>query len=204
MNNPTPDTLQRFMAEKMGYKQGSSAGKGCKFWNYPDGSQHYNLPDWPGDRNATKDLPIEVEDKEQRAAGDYEMAFFEALNYYGWHPACLLSAFQECLIWILYKGYKWVECDYYEGQAEWRSPRKAGEMETCPICSGQGGEFVKEVVSSRVMLNLPIPPCIRLVDMIDHFNLEAPKGLHDAKVDIEMTRKFYYRITQQLAEGIEE
>ena len=59
-------------------------------------------------------------------------------------------------------------------------------------------DVMKEVVSSCIMLDLPIPPRIRLIDMIEHFGLEVPKGLHDAEIDIEMTRKIYKKITELL------
>lgn len=65
-------------------------------------------------------------------------------------------------------------------------------------------DVMKEVVSSRAMLNLPIPPHIKLVDMIEYFDLKVPNGLHDAEVDIEMTRKVYQKIKEQLTKGIKE
>ena len=91
---------------------------------------------WSLNRNASYELPVDVEGIWQKAAGDYEMAFFEAFEYYGWHPARLLSAYQECLIWLLYKGWRWADCDSCEGEPH-------GVSEDCTDCNGEGGEWRK-------------------------------------------------------------
>ena len=55
-----------------------------------------------------------------------------------------ISAREECILFIEYKGYRWVECEMCEGS---RTIGKGGPYPEipCPDCNGQGGKFVKEV-----------------------------------------------------------
>ncbi len=62
-----------------------------------------------------------------------------AHEYYGWDvdlPWSEQSPEQRQLAWVLYKGYRWRECECCFGDGQ------AGD-EICEPCSGDGGEFVK-------------------------------------------------------------
>ncbi|KKN70690.1 hypothetical protein LCGC14_0428450 [marine sediment metagenome] len=155
--NPTPEKLQAMrvlIAELLGWTRGNSVSiSRCKgglheHWHDKDGNcQGPHLPNWPGDRNASSELPIE----KTPAAWN---AYCRALDYYdellelpfdGRHHATV-----ESLAWLLYKGYRWVECVDCEGEGQLAGEVSCEEdlpfakMEPCHACNSQGGKFVKE------------------------------------------------------------
>ena len=65
----------------------------------------------------------------------------KALKYYGWKADLTWSQEtpeQRQLAWLLYKGYRWVDCSAMclNGMGEPGKP--------CEYCSGAAGEWVKE------------------------------------------------------------
>ena len=100
VNYPSNDQVQRFMAKLLGYKRKHSAGKGREYWLYPDGSQHNSLPNWPSDRNASYDLPVENQ-------WNYADALSQLILSMPDDDRPIWDAYTESLAWILYKGYKW-------------------------------------------------------------------------------------------------
>ncbi len=110
----------------------------------PKGDSVFRVPpNWPGDRNASKDLSVEDMEK--------FTYFIEAVSIWGPIPEGgrdpRLSAEKECLAWLFYKGYRWVECgcenvdvcnnEYHEIPCL--------EDHHCPNIICEGGKFVKEV-----------------------------------------------------------
>ena len=117
-SNPTPDQIQRLIAKLLGLCacgrcQDNGHGICCnchKPWP--------QIENWPGDRNASYEL-----------LKDYNINF---------KSSAVISAYDESMIFIELKGYRWETCDSCEGQPH-------GVSEDCTDCNVQGGKFVKEV-----------------------------------------------------------
>ncbi len=139
MNNPTKDQVQRFMAKLLGYKRKHSAGKGREYWLYPDGSQHNSLPNWPGDRKESYELPTKLKGFFRKAYREVELEYLVELTGLPLDPAWF-----ECLVWIYSEhGYKWVECGDCDDEGWQHGCTEENESHPCDTCSGQGGEFRK-------------------------------------------------------------
>ena len=132
MTNPTPQVVQTFMAELLGWTDSKRSPIDNRLWGLPpqdtvaelDLGKYMLVPNWPRDRNASgwliKEMPINSV-----------------------RPA--ISAYEECIEFIKYKGYKWVECAACEGKPERISGGVVGPITAvrCSACSGNGGEFMK-------------------------------------------------------------
>lgn len=54
------------------------------------------------------------------------------------------------------------------------------------------------VVAHSIMLDIPLPSRMRLTDQIKFFGLEVEGDLHDAEVDIRMTREVFLKVKEKL------
>ena len=158
MNRPTPDQIQA-MTELIAKLLGWTAlrvVKGVLFGLRPEDAGknvlwEAKVPNWPGDRNASYELPVKAGDR------DYFIAASQIAANHNF-PCRLLDlvqpllwpAYWESLAWLLYKGYRWVECDSCGGKGKIpvinnKAHLQYGMKMPCPACNGQGGKFVKEV-----------------------------------------------------------
>ncbi len=99
------------------------------------GVQEYE--DWPTDRNASYELPHD----------DLEKYFEAQSEYMGGSKDSIVQGFcdakEECLIWLLYKGRRWVECETCKGEM-YIASQPDGEPDGCPECyknKREGGEW---------------------------------------------------------------
>ena len=138
MTNPTPQVVQLKIAELLGWTDLKRSPMDNRLWGLPpqdtvaelDLGKYMLVPNWPGDRNASIGLPVKNE-------GDYNRATdIVREKHYPDLEGDRLPADLESLAWILYKGYRWRECECCFGDGQ------AGD-EICEPCSGNGGEFGK-------------------------------------------------------------
>ncbi|HDZ13570.1 hypothetical protein LCGC14_0601720 [marine sediment metagenome] len=95
-----------------------------------DESGLISVPNWPGDRNASYELPVEDVSKYARCCALLEQNGFHDGSGY------LRTSRFESLAWLFYKGRQWVECDC-------EVPAVPTPEDICPKCNGEGGEWVK-------------------------------------------------------------
>lgn len=130
----TDEQIQRQIAKLRGAEWLYSHELGYHVWLFNDGTIHQSraLPNWPTDRNDSKDLLVKdqhnfnvalVKITDERGVTDIEVG--------------RASAELESLAWILSEhGYSWDECDSCEGEPH-------GVSEDCTDCSGEGGKWRK-------------------------------------------------------------
>ena len=154
MTNPTPQVVQRFIAERLGWTDLKRSPIDNRLWGLPpqdtvaelDLGKYMLVPNWPGSHDAARRL--EVKDKSRFALCLFEIAFGEensddpTLMVTGEVGQLLFATSDQwCLAWILYKGYKWTECVGCRMSGASNLPRN--KREHCEVCSGNGGEFVR-------------------------------------------------------------
>ena len=122
MNRPTPDQIQRFIAKLLGWTDiCEPCAKSGDFHGVPPNKADQEkgvyrriirktMPNWPRDRNASKDLLIKDKDLLIKDMEKFRY-FMEAVAIWGPIPEGgrdpRLSAEKECLAWLLYNGYRW-------------------------------------------------------------------------------------------------
>ncbi len=148
-SNPTPDQLiemRRLIARLNGWRFTGPYWGGDLRGLSPEGNSEI-VPNWSGDRNASYELPVKAGDR------DYFIAASQIAANHNF-PCRLLDlvqpllwpAYWESLAWLLYKGYRWVECEKCVGVGRvLDDDMTSTKMDTCMDCSGQGRKFVKEV-----------------------------------------------------------
>ncbi len=147
---PTPEQLRLKIAEVLGWKfdpRIPNIDLSYNSWTDPEGKQHpgkYDvLPNWPTDRNASYGLPVEDEAKYVtcRERGRDNIITLKPM-----------SAYQESLTWLIYKGWRWETCagciDRGKPsikEVEPMYPSAKGEIMKiyCNHCHGEDGEWVK-------------------------------------------------------------
>ena len=178
--NPTPDQIQamtELIAKLLGYVwleyiHVDDTFSGCRAllhprhlkssrWRKADMSLPIDeggmdFPNWLGSLDAARDLPLEDDPAEWVVFAVKLARIFWGEEVYPekWPDACMILRYtseQWCLAWLLYKGYRWVECHTCRGSGKACKHDKLGfcgnekHKVPCPACSGQGRKFVKEV-----------------------------------------------------------
>ncbi|KKL14526.1 hypothetical protein LCGC14_2514810, partial [marine sediment metagenome] len=149
---PTDEQLKQKMAEVQGWTDLRIHTKQYFTGDFdhwligspPNRKDTCRVPNWPTDRNLSKDLQI----KDFRLYAVALDIITEELGISAFHllerryPANI-----ECLAWILSEhGYRWVECEACKGGGEVSRFSETSELQTienissCPGCSGAGGE----------------------------------------------------------------
>ncbi len=126
-----PEALQRKIAELEGWTEvciGTVKAKGL-VGNPPKGHPEYDfygksyVPNWPGDRNASREL-------------------IQSLKLQGEDYPAFRSAYDEALDYIFHKGYRWGECEECGGDGKVPSDLIPDQPRLCPTCNGAKGEWV--------------------------------------------------------------
>ena len=127
MTAPSPEQLQREIAKRLGWTH-LHVVNGRLGGIPPDSVIPIHCPNWPTDRNASYELPVEDGDRQL-----YERAYNDIGKNFA-HP---FSAYNESLAWLLYKGWRWDDCLICGGDGILHDY-------TCEKCKGEGGEWEKE------------------------------------------------------------
>ncbi len=114
--NPTPEQIQRKIAEVQGWTDIIIPLDGYPRGKPPDhkGGIRIPLPNWPTDRDESYKLIANI----NFTPFDYEV----------------MSAYDESLLYLETEGWRWVECNCKSGKTQ--------DL-LCPDCNGEGGEWVK-------------------------------------------------------------
>ncbi len=136
---PTNEQLQRKIAEVLGWK--NLHLKHGNLLGFPPGFRTIQcVPNWPTNRDDSKELPV----KDQHAYNEaISKECYKAIKTGDPTSEIILSrqpAEVESLAWLLYKGWRWVECDECDGLGDKRPDFEIGQL--C-LCNGKGGEWEK-------------------------------------------------------------
>ena len=144
--NPTPKQILRVqwkIAELQGWTNlRRMVARGLMGFENGDRRRWKLVPNWPTNRNASRDLLIEP-------TVEANSSYCKALDYFnelldlpfdGRHHATV-----ESLAWLLYKGWRWVPCSTCKGEL-YIPLQPDGEPTGCPECyknDREGGEWEK-------------------------------------------------------------
>ena len=115
MTNPTPLVVWQFMAELQGWTDLKRSPIDNRLWGLPpqdtvaelDLGKYMLVPNWPGDRNASRDLPVEDYHKLNDAHCSFENDYFAVAISKREMFDVRYPAWLECMMWIFYMGYRW-------------------------------------------------------------------------------------------------